>query len=994
MKQILSCTLSAIILSLTHGVRAEEVDIAPLAISVPSSVQNPINAGQPVTFSEAPAYADNNGQTEFRLVADSDNRFEFYFPGTPAEPRRCELRTRMEDFRRGHVEVLRDGEWERVGELTGSNPATLDWEPVLVSAVAIVIEETTDRDHEPMRLRSIRLLSDTPWEMPHAAPTLKLSTTQPDKVFKLGEPIKVSCTIGGDWPTPLHLRWRWDDFLNDPLHPGGEVEAPTDGPITLSWQPDEQGPVLLKASLVTPSGAVVAETWLLVGIRDPAFPGNVPAFSSRLADAPPTRDELIGQDKMLWSAELYIRMIDPTYSAQKLDFSLFKDAGFNVVGAYQNMPWFEPLPGVYNFKTLDRIVKKAEETDIFLELGLWRWDKYVDGGLQPWLQSYLSRGRDGDDVSRMFSPSAESYREAVLRAAEVFVRRYRSSPAVALWYVHPYGQVDHEITSEMLNGEARYDYSMHAVHAYQEYLRQKFGTIATLNAAYGTDYKDFASIEIPKSLAATSKDQAHAGNIVDNRPLWRDYLFFRDDLTVLGLQEQVYKIVRQLDPIRPIAGMSNSMAAQSSAAEIDLRQRYGAFYGDQGLDIPALVRRYLPVIGGGLPFRGEPIRPYSPTRFRGDLKAATGQSLFDGAVVGIKHMQFVFSTWENNPVWEMLTYPPLREAFAANSDATPYPSKAGLLHSFRTGALEGETSYPNIELHRWVELLGWSRTIVKPGLWVEPLMADGNTEGFADKKLIIDNNSRVLEPGVIDALVDFVSQGGYLVIQRTSGEYSDDSPEPMFSLASKLGYPHAASLGNVFATEGVARGEKFLAGMELPLRSLCVLEKPGATVVATVDGKNVALEWKFGKGKVLLFGGIPGYAYTGEIRLLRKAGKDEEANQLWADWQQALERELEGLTAHLLTWAGLPPQGIQSDAPIDVMVRARGETLWVPLRNHSSNELIGITLSLPQELPGATRANAIMVDRTEALIPDDQTGSAWVLPQLDAGEFCLIEFSR
>jgi hypothetical protein len=525
------------VLILCGKLGAEPVNIAPEALAVPPVAVNPINGGKPLVFSARATFSDEDESTALELPGAQPSRLEFHFPGTPAFPRRCEIVCRTQDLRKGHIEILQDGKWTRVGDLPAGEKPALDWPPVPVSAVAVVIEDVTNTSHSPAGIAEVRLLSDKPWKKPEAPPTLALSARAPDNVFLLGEAIQVDCTIQGTASSEARIEWQWEDFLLEPLDPGGKAQPPAGTPLTISYQPAEQGPCMLKVRLVEKSGAVAAESWLLVGTRDPGFPEKVPPL--------PSGGKLLELPDFFWGADIYIRMLRPQFSAKDMDFGIFKQAGFNIVGAFQNMPWFEPLPGVYNFKTLDRIVRKAEDAGILLELGLWRWD--LTGPLQHWLVPKLARGRDPAVTGREPSLASEEYRQSILDASEVFVRRYRDSSAVAMWHVQPYGYVDHPISPTMLNGEARLDYSEFVQTAYRKFLRKKYKTIAALNNTYGTSYGGFAEIGIPQSLARGTPNVAEGTLILDNRPVWRDYLFFRDHVMVLGLQENIYQLIRGCD---------------------------------------------------------------------------------------------------------------------------------------------------------------------------------------------------------------------------------------------------------------------------------------------------------------------------------------------------------------------------------------------------------------------------------------------------------------
>ena len=188
---------------------------------------------------------------------------------------------------------------------------------------------------------------------------------------------------------------------------------------------------------------------------------------------------------------------------------------------------------------------------------------------------------------------------------------------------------------------------------------------------------------------------------------------------------------------------------------------------------------------------------------------------FNCATAGVKQLNYVFPVWEENPAWEMFASPALRDAFAVNAVSQALPSQVGLLHSFATGAQEGFTSYAYIELHRWLDLIAWSETMMTPGLWTEPLAIDG-TVNFTGKQLLIDNDSRLMTPAAVQSLVRFVETGGDLVIQRTSGQFEPDSEIPTWHLLRALDYadtPGLAEGGQVLreSRDGLVGGQRAIA---------------------------------------------------------------------------------------------------------------------------------------------------------------------------------------
>ena len=975
-------------------------NIAPTALAVPSVYENPINEGHPLIAGRAPSFADGNPRSSYRLLGDQPARLEFFFePGRPVEPERCEIVTQVEQILDGHVEVLRAERWEKVAELRREGERiTAEWKPEPVHGVALVVTRTSDLDHEPIRIAEVRLLAKQATEAPSGLPTIQLATQREHHVFGLGEEVAVDWGIEGELPAgeEWELRWRWDNFVNELVDEGGSTRGSLAGRGAVTLRPSEQGPLLLKAWLAEKStGAVVAHTALLVGVRDPNFPARVPPLRADRAGPLPKREQVVG--RMLWGAELYHRLLAAQTKVGRTAFDVFRSDGLNTVSAYQDLAWFEPLPGVYNFAALDAIVREAERTGLGVELGLWRWYYGSPGlggpkNLQYWLEPYSALKRDGTKGPRWLNaPSlhAEGYRVSALRTTEVFLRRYREHPSVWIWHLHPFGVVDHDFTSTSSEREAPLDFSPYAKSAFARFLRERNGDIQSLNTAYGTDYADFNDVPMPEPKVKAMTDLREAVFTLDNRPAWRDYLAFRDVGTVQAFQREVFQLARRLDPEQPIGGMSNTMANSAVQEEGSLRTECGLYYGDQNTETPAFIRRHLGRDRDRLPFRGEDHSPISPRRFPGDYRARMNEFFFNCAAAGVGQLNYVFPVWEENPAWEMFASAELRDAFAVNAGSTVLPTEVGLLHSFTTDALEGFTSYAYIELHRWLDLLAWSETAMSPGTWTEPLAIDSPDVDFSEKRLLIDNDSRLLTPAAVAALVKFVEAGGTLVLQRTSGEYSSEAEEPTWALARAFGV-EVEKLAQPIAEEGELVLGSVFGGLRLPVRDVAEVVRAGATPLATQDGKTVAATWSQGRGRVLWLGGTLGDFSLVESRRRLLEG----APGAWSGWADKVAKRLElyrALTQRLQVWSGLGEQGIRTESPVFVMARKTEDGLSISLRNPDRVAINKVVLRMPPGLT-ADRARVTFPQRQFSVpVLSDATGSRIELEEIPGGAFCLIQ---
>jgi len=181
------------------------------------------------------------------------------------------------------------------------------------------------------------------------------------------------------------------------------------------------------------------------------------------------------------------------------DVRLMREAGvtFATVGVFS---WVlvEPEEGVFDFTWLDRLVDLLHTSGIRVVLGTptavppaWFYRAHPEARVVTRDGVTLGFGSRG-----MVAPSAPAYRAAAVRVATALAERYGAHPALALWHVHnEYGVPVAE------------DYSEHALHAFRDWLRARYGTLDELNTRWGTAfwgqrYGDWDEVGLPAAAAS------------------------------------------------------------------------------------------------------------------------------------------------------------------------------------------------------------------------------------------------------------------------------------------------------------------------------------------------------------------------------------------------------------------------------------------------------------------------------------------------------------
>ncbi|MCH6231523.1 beta-galactosidase [Microbacterium sp. CFH 31415] len=182
------------------------------------------------------------------------------------------------------------------------------------------------------------------------------------------------------------------------------------------------------------------------------------------------------------------------------DIALMGEAGVDLV-AINIFGWshIEPREGEYDFRGLDDIIGRLHAAGIRVNLGTgtastpaWLTTAYPE--VLPMVEDGTRRYPGGRQA---WCPSSPVFRAAALRLVDAVARRYGDHPAVALWHV-----------SNELGCHNALCYCDVSAAAFRRWLRAKHGTIAALNAAWGTafwsqTYSDWEEILPPRATVSS-----------------------------------------------------------------------------------------------------------------------------------------------------------------------------------------------------------------------------------------------------------------------------------------------------------------------------------------------------------------------------------------------------------------------------------------------------------------------------------------------------------
>ena len=212
------------------------------------------------------------------------------------------------------------------------------------------------------------------------------------------------------------------------------------------------------------------------------------------------------------------------------DLRRIREAGISVIRIAE-FAWtiFEPVEGTFSFDFFDEFLAVAEEEGIKVIFGTpsatppaWLTEKYPE---------VLNARKDGvllrHGGRRHYNYNSPVYRKLTARIVEQLARHYGQHPCLVGW------QIDNELNCETSEFYSEADHA-----AFRSFLKEKYGTLDKLNAAWGTvfwseTYTDWEQLHCPRPVI----------NNGDNPHLMLDYRRFvsASCLSFAGMQAEIIR---------------------------------------------------------------------------------------------------------------------------------------------------------------------------------------------------------------------------------------------------------------------------------------------------------------------------------------------------------------------------------------------------------------------------------------------------------------------
>ncbi|MBV6655731.1 MAG: beta-galactosidase, partial [Mameliella sp.] len=211
-----------------------------------------------------------------------------------------------------------------------------------------------------------------------------------------------------------------------------------------------------------------------------------------ILSAQQTADQAIPADKIYYGASYYPETWPRASVAE--DIKHMKELSMNVVRMAE-FSWskMEPNEGEYDFEWLKSIMDELHENGISAILGtptatppVWLWEKHPEIG-----QLDENGHRKYHGARKSYDYNNQVYQHYVVRIVTEMAKALGNHPALLGW------QTDNELSMKP-------DFSTSTKVLFQNWLREKYGTIENLNQIWATDlwsqtYQRFDQIPLPRS---------------------------------------------------------------------------------------------------------------------------------------------------------------------------------------------------------------------------------------------------------------------------------------------------------------------------------------------------------------------------------------------------------------------------------------------------------------------------------------------------------------
>ncbi|BDZ42181.1 beta-galactosidase [Paraoerskovia sediminicola] len=466
------------------------------------------------------------------------------------------------------------------------------------------------------------------------------------------------------------------------------------------------------------------------------------------------------------------------------DVALMREAGVNVVSvAIFSWARLQPTADTWDFAWLDEVMDLLHANGIGVDLAT------ATASPPAWLTTahpeVLPVTRTGETLwpggRQQWRPTSPVFREHALRLADAMAQRYADHPALVAWHV-----------SNELGCHNVWDYSDDAAAAFRAWLRERYGTLDALNAAWGTAFwsqrvGDWAQVLPPRQSAAQSNPTQQLDFKRYSSDALRDYL--RAEREVLRRHTPRVPITTNFMVMRTPEGMDYA----SWAREVDfVSNDHYVHPGPQGHDELSFSANLTSGIAGGDPWflmehstsavNWQPVnRPKAPGELARDSlthvahgadavcyfqwrQSASGAEKYHSAMVP-------HAGRDSDVFRAVADLGRTLETLAPVVGTRRSPARAAILFDWDSWWTSEIDSHPSDRLRYRQEALDWYSAFLALGVRADVVPAHGDLSAY---DVVVAPILHVVPADLARSLAEWVSAGGHLVTTYFSGIVDQD----------------------------------------------------------------------------------------------------------------------------------------------------------------------------------------------------------------------------
>lgn len=442
----------------------------------------------------------------------------------------------------------------------------------------------------------------------------------------------------------------------------------------------------------------------------------------------------------------------------------------------------EPVRGEIQYPVIDRYLRLAERMGVRVTLTFFI---HLDH-LPQWLWYDQLLDQNGQNMhysasfTRKFSPCSERTVAALCDTIGKIVTTYRNSPTVAGWN---FSQGVESFWSDASRNGLVVGYDSATVNAFRNYLREKNFPLSQT----GVDSYDL--VEPPRPVFNGKPDL---------RPLYLAWEEFRQSV-VHSYFERIFSAVRSAGATQPIKSYAG-MGIGDISRMLPIYRQYGAELCFGGGDAPVHAFLQSQAMHAEVPLIGESfaLPPFSPTlNFVMFTEAAYGSMTGGTNIMWGRH--FTPGPTQQEALEASRTAAKLAGTVRNLGRSELVTANGALMFGMRSMVNVSRSTmwidWANLNTNGFAEALN---CVISNNLQM-PLLTDSARQEILNRqKIIVLNDSPILEDAAAGRLAAFVRQGGTLILMGETGRYDENGRES-WTLRKLLG--EKAAPGSEFRLE-------------------------------------------------------------------------------------------------------------------------------------------------------------------------------------------------